>query len=78
MKRAYSKPEIFFESFKLSSSIANTCDGPKGNSGSPELCEYEENNFVMFNISTPDSNDCQVPDMNCYHVSANSQGVFGS
>ena len=28
MKKVYSKPEIFFECFRMSSSIANTCAVP--------------------------------------------------
>ena len=78
MKKVYRKPDIFFESFMMSSSIANECDGPKGNSGDPYVCEYEENGMVLFNTATPDTNDCEWDDIWCYHVTADSQGVFGS
>ena len=76
MKKVYSKPDIFFESFMMSSSIANECDGPKGNSGDPNVCEYEENNVSIFSYGV--NTDCMLPDPQCYHVSADPKGVFGS
>ena len=79
MKKNYSKPEIVFESFKLTSSIANTCAGLKGNQTDGNQCELEINDggfsIVVFNTGL-DTNDCQ--DINCYHVTAASPDVFGS
>lgn len=73
MKRAYSKPEIFFESFKMSTSIANTCPGLKANSGSGTECEYTENGTAIF---ADVNNDCELYD--CYHVMTETSGIFGS
>ena len=78
MKRAYSKPEIFFESFKLSSSIANTCDGLKCNTGDPLTCEVDisENGLEMVLFTTGKNGDCNTA--TCYHGPQLTTTVFGS
>ena len=73
MKKAYSKPDIFFESFKLSSSIANTCEGEKGNSASMETCSFEYNGYEIF-LSTEQG--CLL--FNCYDGPQNDSTIFGS
>lgn len=78
MKKAYSKPDIFFESFKLSSSIANTCEGLKGNSGDSENCEVDISDggisITLFAVGV--NKDCES--VECYHVSSSTTDIFGS
>ena len=73
MKRAYSKPEIFFESFKLSSSIAYTCEGDKGNQGSKETCTFDDNGYAIF---LSKETGCIV--YVCYDVPQADTTIFGS
>ncbi len=80
MKKIYSKPEIVFESFKLSTSIAGTCtlDGTQTNENS---CGYDTGVGVVF-ISmasgcTFEAQDGEVSDI-CYHEPTEDSKVFGS
>ena len=74
MKKTYSKPEIIFESFKMTSSIANTCSGLQGYISDGSVCEIVDNGFTIFN-----SDNDQCDPHGCYHVSTDySAGVFGS
>ena len=78
MKKAYSKPNIFFESFKLSSSIANTCDGLKCNTMDENQCEADitENDWDMVLFAVGVNQDCNQA--TCYDIPANTGNVFGS
>ncbi len=76
MKRVYSKPEIFFESFKLSSNIA-TCEGLKGNNIDASSCELDigENNMSVIVFNATVNVNC---DVDCYHGPMDATTVFGS
>ena len=57
MKKAYTKPELFYENFSLMGSIANTCgqDGTKAavtNSADVSNCGYYDANFGGVIFST--------------------------
>lgn len=88
MKKVYSKPEIMFESFTMSTNIAAGCEeifglyarGTCGIPGSaPEL--------IIFNTDAADSN-CKADaeaypgepmyDGLCYHVPTASENLFNS
>lgn len=78
MKKTYTKPEILFENFVMSTSIA-TCEYQIG---SPEL--YVPNLGILF---TQKENCGYTPEMTggdggyagiCYHVVTNGVNVFGS
>ena len=74
MKKTYSKPQIVFESFRMSSNIANTCGNPMGNSSDENTCEVIEQGYTIFTAS---NTDC-VGNHNCYHVPQNDPTIFGS
>lgn len=78
MKKNYSKPEIVFESFKLTTSIANTCGGMKGNHDNGDSCELviEDSGDKLTVFNTGLNSDCE--DVNCYHVTSASPDVFAS
>lgn len=78
-KKVYKKPELYYESFTLSSSIAAGCEGiatfGEGMCGIyvPEL------NFTLFTLEM----SCQVTtpandDTFCYHAPTDSNNVFSS
>ena len=80
MKKAYTKPELYFESFQLSANIA-TCDqfmDGKANSGDPANCS-----FSFDGIGTVFSDGCDFSiqdstlDFLCYH-GALAEKLFGS
>jgi hypothetical protein len=78
MKKAYIKPMISFESFKMSSSIAGTCDdGFQTNSGTIHSCEYIYNGMSLFGNS---NGDCffKNDETTCYHVPIDGIVLFGS
>ena len=79
MKKTYSKPEITFDSFAASTSIAAGCEFINDMQGSG-TCGYPTRNGVIFvtNVSgceykEPDNNDAL-----CYHVPINSSNIFNS
>ena len=65
MKKTYSKPVIVFESFKMTSSIANNCGEYKANHGDGYECTLDvyENGFTYIVF---DDTDCNTNI--CYHV----------
>ena len=82
MKKIYTKPEIFFENFSLSTNIA-TCDVP--HTPSYGVCGVESEGapgVSIFNMSV--GSDCQVQgggpedDPFCYHVHDPGRQLFGS
>ena len=77
MKKAYSKPEISFESFQMSTSIANDC-GVIANQGDIINCEIYENGVAIFATGSDGNGDCSIDTYDCYHVSPESANVFGS
>lgn len=86
MKKSYSKPKIFIESFEISEFIAGDCtiDVGFGDSNMIKQCTYADPDFggavIYFNsgneacVSKWDDGD----DKGCYHIPDGGQGYFGS
>lgn len=76
MKKNYSKPEIVFESFKLSTSIAGTC---VFNDTATDLnsCSLEVGGFIIFS-DICDFGPQQVGADVCYDVPTDDTRVFAS
>jgi hypothetical protein len=82
MKKAYVKPTISFESFKMSSSIAGTCV-LQANSGDPNSCEYTTSmGFVIFTAACTGKDEYSSQDGTeygvCYDVPTADVKVFAS
>ena len=80
MKKNYSKPEIVFESFKLTTSIASNCDY-NSNSGDKNTCSVDvgwgPSVFVskpICSVESENGNEFEV----CYDVPTDDTRVFGS
>lgn len=87
MKKTYTKPALFAESFELAEHIA-ACSGfnpdhrpTTGNHWSPATCAFElDTGWTLFN----DKNICQITDtntvtINCYNTISQGAGTpFGS
>ena len=83
MKKAYKKPEIFFESFNLSSSIAAGCAEKAGHG--EYICPVETDFgtgpikiFADGEASGCDTYFSGVEDSLCYHVPSESLNIFAS
>lgn len=79
MKKTYSKPEILFEDFSLSTSIAAGCEYTNGLHAQGD-CGYETRDGIVFVIGVsgckytqPDTNDSL-----CYHVPNEYNNIFSS
>ena len=80
MKKAYTKPELYFESFQLSANIASCghFDYGTANSGDPANCSFD-----LDGIGTVFSDGCDYGtqdstwDSFCYHGSL-AEMLFGS
>ncbi len=80
MKRTYKKPEIMFEDFSLSTSIALGCE--YGAHHTENACAYEDEYLGEF-IFTEGLAVCTatVPDgynSLCYHVPKDTMNIFAS
>lgn len=82
MKKTYRKPEIFFENFSLSTSIAGNCDVAIG-LPSQFVCGIPDENGLGMKIFN--GGDCTIPgDENtmhngfCYHVPTAGIVLFNS
>lgn len=87
MKKIYTKPEIYFESFSLSTNIANDCDAPF-TLAAKDICAIPDANGVqgmgIFNMTVAGSN-CGVHGEGnemyngfCYHIPTDSNMLFNS
>ena len=81
MRKAYSKPQIMFEDFTLSTNIAAGC-GVKTNTPSQEQCGYGEEIFgnPIF-VDVVSACLLTVPDgynSICYHIPNDLQDLFNS
>lgn len=83
MKKVYQKPQIFYESFRLSETIAGSCGGNIANFGDPYICSLfvDDLGFSVFNTmgvcdSTP-PNPYQ-DDSICYNVPVDNMSGFTS
>ena len=88
MKKTYTKPEISFESFLMSTNIAGDCDKPFVNNASKGSCGIigsapgVDNLFVN---GVGGTNGCQIWDDDgitddglCYHVPVEGKNLFNS
>ena len=81
MKKRYTKPEIMFEDFSLSTSIATSCEF--GASHSQYVCAYEDE-FLEAVIFTADISACTTIMQDgahngiCYHVPSEASNIFAS
>ena len=81
MKKTYKKPEIMFEDFSLSTSIAAACE--YGASHTQYVCAYEDE-FLEAVIFTNDIDACTTKMQDgahngiCYHVPAETSNIFAS
>ena len=84
MKKTYTKPEIVFENFLMSTSIAGDCD-PKTHTPSLNQCAYSyEDEFAgTVNLFIDNVNACTTKEADgeyngfCYHVFTGSN-LFNS
>lgn len=82
MRKAYSKPQIMFEDFTLSTNIAAGCE-VKTNTPSQMQCAYGEDDFG-YPIFTTEVSACisQVEesenDRFCYHIPNQGNNLFNS
>ena len=81
MKKTYTKPEIMFEDFSLSTSIALGCEIAAHHA--QNQCPYVEEYFgeVIFTEKLVGICTVTVPDGYnglCYHVPSASQNIFAS
>lgn len=79
MKKTYSKPEIVFEDFSLSTSITAGCEFTNG-LHAQDSCGYQTRDGVVFTTEIagcvykqPDTNDSL-----CYHVPNDNANIFNS
>jgi hypothetical protein len=84
VKKRYSKPDIAFESFSLSTSIAGNCEFKTDSHSDGECGFYMDAVGVVFVIGV---DACQVPITDelslkyngfCYHVPIGSSNLFNS
>ena len=81
MKKAYLKPEIIFEDFTLSESIAGDCDTIVNNS-TRGVCAYVTRTGLNVFMSSIDACSTTEDDGDyngfCYHNPIESQNLFNS
>lgn len=82
MKKTYTKPEMSFESFELSTSVASSCPG-----GGVNVAEYQcaitdpggDNVFIDVTYGcTPQFNSYALEENPCYHNSSDNNNTFSS
>lgn len=76
MKKNYSKPEIVFESFKVTTSIASSCANKIN--ADIDSCEVSYGWDVVFSEKNTDCTLISNDSIECYHVSSDTPNVFGS
>jgi hypothetical protein len=83
MKKNYSKPEIVFESFKMTTSVAGPCVH-KGNSSDQNTCDFDTGVGVIFAqalVCNEADGEFNVQDGEfdfCYDTPTADQRVFAS
>lgn len=84
MKKGYTKPDILFESFSLSSTIAGSC-GVDTNTHSQNLCYVEFGNLKVFTSKVQGCVNAEGPKKIvdsgvfagvCYHVPTDGNNAF--
>lgn len=82
MKKKYTKPQIVFENFSLSTSIAGSCEVPT-NTFAARQCNYVMGPIAVFLTSITGcdyvvgTEDGEFGDI-CYHVPAGYNNLFNS
>lgn len=81
MKKAYSKPEIVFEGFALSTNIAGDCE-VKTHTPSYGNCAYDMGGYMVFTTDVTACAGMPIEDSEsngfCYHVPNPSSSIFNS
>ena len=82
MKKAYKKPEIVFENFSLSTSIAAGCENPT-NLPSKNQCGLDFSGLMVFMNGMTGCEDIQIAEGDdfdgiCYHVPTEQNNLFTS
>ncbi len=85
MKKMYSKPEIMFESFAVSTNIAGDCKPPYVNNASKGTCGVVTSAPGM-TVFVDATTGCTIPDKDnddmynglCYHVPSEYSSLFNS
>lgn len=87
MKKLYTKPNIMFEDFSLSTSIAGNCEGIVGNPSKGSCAVLGSGNIRLFDSSvgvacqfSPEQLGGAAGMYNgmCYHVPSDSSNLFNS
>ena len=84
MKKAYSKPQIMFESFTMSTNIAAGCEKTFGLYSRGECGFEDDTNEIIFaqgtagSVCTLKGGDESTYNGLCYHVPTESNNLFNS
>ena len=82
MKKTYVKPEVYFESFELNTSIATGCSAGYDHSntsfGDPRSCVLYYGSDTVFVAENAACNPFLDLDNFCYHVPSTNDRVFSS
>lgn len=79
MKKVYIKPEIFFDSFELSQSIAAGCEGISQHAEGACAVYVKEIGLSVFSTKgTCDYYNSEMQDMVCYHAPSDANNVYSS
>lgn len=85
MKKVYTKPEIFFESFTASTALAGNCEVPV-NLPTQFVCPIPDDSGAGINLFDPKlgggcnfpGNDMDQYDGLCYHIHDENHNLFNS
>ena len=82
MKKVYSKPQIMFENFSLSTNIAAACEVRANTQSNFDSCGVDFSGDIVFATSTSGCKD-KIDDYGqynsiCYHVPSDSNNIFNS
>lgn len=81
MKKVYTKPQIAFESFQLTSNIAGDCNTKPNTQADDATCGYNDNGWIIFQsgpLCTMPVGQDGIYDRICYHVPTGDISVFTS
>lgn len=79
MKKVYTKPEIFFDSFELSQSIAAGCEGISQHAEGACAVYVKEIGLSVFSTrEICDYYSVELQDSVCYHAPSDSNNVYSS
>ncbi len=78
MKKTYNKPQIVFESFEITTSIAAGCMFLTDTKSDSNSCSYTENGVTIFTSKDVCGMDDTDAKGFCYHVPTDSYVIFNS